>query len=152
MRVERESILWSQKQLYFFGTKYPLVSARQVVGWLVDYLVWHMNRPTATKNTIIFLPVINYTHEHGILDRSVPEGYTWFTNTHIARFRHSTNTLWEMAVVYGTLLIPNKNGKSQIEYPIEKKSVLIGRYGRCRWSGRWSRVLELTLYIGCLQG
>lgn len=33
-----------------------------------------------------------------------------------------------MTVTYGTLLIPNKNGKSQLEYPIEKKSVLIGRY------------------------
>ncbi len=29
---------------------------------------------------------------------------------------------------FGTLLIPNKTGDSQIEYPIEKTSVLIGRY------------------------
>jgi len=35
------------------------------------------------------------------------------------------------SVLYGTLLIPNKNGKSQLEYPIEKKSVLIGRYVLC---------------------
>ena len=31
-------------------------------------------------------------------------------------------------VTYGTLLIPNKTGTSQLEYPIEKKSVLIGRF------------------------
>eukprot|EP00889_Picochlorum_renovo_P002149 jgi/Picre1/29179/NNA_004572.t1 len=34
-------------------------------------------------------------------------------------------------VLYGTLLIPNKNGKSQLEYPIEKESVLIGRDQAC---------------------
>ena len=51
---------------------------------------------------------------------------------------------------FGTLLIPNKTGNSQLEYPIEKTSVLIGRcvidrdwdsspensWGRCLTVGR----------------
>jgi hypothetical protein len=31
------------------------------------------------------------------------------------------------AVIYGKLLIVGKDGKSELEFPIDKKSILVGR-------------------------
>ena len=53
---------------------------------------------------------------------------------------------------FGTLLIPNKTGNSQLEYPIEKTSVLIGRCVIDRdWDSSPENSGDVVLLSGALE-